>query len=104
MSLFLIAAIRRDRRGEVSHVHWGKVDPETNTWLEEPSDAPVEDVIGALDSGDDVYTLHLVDGMAVPPGRPVIRKVLANGTETIQGAPASPEDVDQRGLEDLPEF
>ena len=104
MSIFLIEAVRRDADGEVTDVMWGKVDPDNNRWLKEPHHAPVDDVVSALDSGDQVFSRHRVQGQFAPPRRTVIRRVLANGNETIQSGPAQANRPGELGLEDLPEF
>ncbi|WP_143220685.1 MULTISPECIES: hypothetical protein [unclassified Achromobacter] len=99
MAIYLITAIRRDDRDEISHVMWGKVNP-TNPagWELQPALAPVDDVIAALDGGDHVQVRNPSGTL----GRVVKTRVDARGNEGIESGP--PEAEHQLPLEGLPLF
>ena len=100
MATYAITAVEIDERSDlVTMVKWGSVDTASNTWIVEPEEADVEQVLQALGAGDDVYTLfsegqHTVLGPRLDIARD------AAGRETIE--PAFGQARQGRAMADLP--
>ena len=89
-----------DDGSRLTHVRWGVLDTDRNVWISGPAEAEVIDVVDALASGDEVWTVYTVQGQTVPGPR--LRTVGDSaGTEGIE-MHADPNDP--RTLRDLPTF
>ncbi|MBN3816269.1 phosphatidylserine/phosphatidylglycerophosphate/cardiolipin synthase [Paraburkholderia sp. Se-20369] len=102
MSVFAVNGVRIDpltRR--VTHVRWAQVNPKDNSWVAEPREALVSDVVDAITGGDDVYTIFVVGGHRVvgPELKTVVYRDASAGIEL---------DVDatkvSRALDELPQI
>ena len=85
----------------LTHVRWGVVDTDRNEWVTEPAEAGVIDVVDALASGDEVWTIYTEhDGRTVPGPR--LRTV--GESEETEGIETHAGPDDHRTLRDLPRF
>jgi len=57
MLTFAVSRVALDAGGRVTHVFWGRVDPQENTWATPEVLAPVVAAVNALDAGDQVFAL-----------------------------------------------
>ncbi|WP_341677027.1 hypothetical protein [Niveibacterium sp. SC-1] len=95
MALFAINALHQ-QNGYVTRVRWGLVDPLQETWLSDPEEADVLDVLNALRAGHTVCVNLARDGSVVP-GDPV-HQTAVSGMQSI-----ATEDEDP-SLHGLPRF
>jgi hypothetical protein len=84
----------------LTHVRWGIVDTDRNEWIVEPAEAEVVEVVDALMSGNEVWTIYTVQGRTVPGPR--LRTV--GDSEDTEGIETHPDPNDHRTLRDLPAF
>ena len=90
-----------DGDSRLTHVRWGIVDTVRNEWVSGPAEAEVVDVVDALASGDEVWTIYTtVQGQTVPGPR--LRTV--GESEDAEGIETHPGPNDHRSLWDLPRF
>ncbi|WP_286898835.1 carbohydrate isomerase [Achromobacter sp. UBA2119] len=102
MSIYVITAVRRNpETGNVTRVLWGMADPDANGWNSPQIEADAMEAVDAIMSGDTVTTRHASGGLHVA-GRDVRVEVQADGVEVLRSEAS--DDVNLRGLEDLPEF
>jgi hypothetical protein len=100
MTTYAITAVEIDERSDlVTKVKWGCVDTLNNTWIAEPEEVEVDQVLQAIGGGDDVYTIfaegeHTVLGPRLDLARD------AAGRETI--IPAAGQIKPGRAISDLP--
>jgi hypothetical protein len=100
MTTYAITAVEIDERSDlVTRVKWGSVDTANNIWIAGPEEADVEQVLHAIGSGCDVYTIfaegqHTVLGPRLDIARD------SSGRETI--VPAFGQEQTGRAISDLP--
>jgi hypothetical protein len=100
MTTFAITAVEIDERSDlVTRVKWGRVDTANNVWLAGPEEADVEQVLHAIGSGDDVYTIFAEGQNTVLGPRLDIARDAA-GRETI--VPVFGQERVGRTMSDLP--
>src|SRR5881409_3942537 len=87
-----------DDGSRLTHVRWGIVDTDRNEWVTGPAEADVIEVIDALASGDEVWTIYAVHGQTVPGPR--LRTV--GESDEAKGIETQPGPDDHRILRDLP--
>jgi hypothetical protein len=90
-----------DDDSRLTHVRWGIVDTDRNEWISGPDEADVIEVVDALMSGDEVWTIYTVQGGQTVPG-PRLRTV--GDSEETEGIETHPGPDDHRTLRDLPRF
>jgi hypothetical protein len=79
----VIRKIGLDAGGRIDRVEWQEADPQTNTWVGEPSIVPVADVVALLRDGVPVETVIPTDEGGTVPG-PKLRVITyANGMTSI---------------------
>ncbi|HEY2927645.1 phosphatidylserine/phosphatidylglycerophosphate/cardiolipin synthase [Piscinibacter sp.] len=84
----------------LTHVRWGIVDTDRNEWISGPAEAEVIDVVDALMSGNEVWTIYTVQGRTVPGPR--LRTV--GDSEEAEAIETHTDPNDHRTLRDLPRF
>ena len=90
-----------DDGSRLTHVRWGIVDTDRNEWITGPAEAEVIEVLDALASGNEVWTIYTVQGDQTVPG-PRLRTV--GDSEETEGIETHPGPDDHRTLRDLPTF
>ena len=88
-----------DDGSRVTHVRWGIVDTDRNEWIAGPAVAEVIDVLDALMSGNEVWTIYTLQQGQTVPG-PRLRTV--GDSEGTEGIETNPGPDDHRTLRDLP--
>lgn len=89
-----------DDGSRLTHVRWGVVDTDRNEWISGPAEAEVTDVVDALASGNEVWTIYTVQDQTVLGPR--LRTV--GESEDAEGIETHPGPNDRRTLRDLPRF
>lgn len=83
MSLYVISKSRYGQNGTLTHVEWARADGGRADFVEPHTVVSVDRVVEALDRGDVVEMQHRADnGDWVSSGK-LVRRILANGDETI---------------------
>ena len=101
MSVFAVSKVRTDSGGYVTDVFWGVVDTKSNRWVSPEVAAPVEEVLDAIDNGDQVVALFSATHGHMP-GRQfvVIRNAGERPSIALEG-PSTPareiQDMDRLG-------
>jgi len=92
MALFAIDALHQ-QNGRVTRVRWGLVDPLQETWLSDPEEVDVVDVLNALDAGHTVCVNLARDGSVVPGE--TVHPVAVSGMQSIA---TEDDDTAMRGV------
>jgi hypothetical protein len=102
MNLHWIVAVRKDSKGRVKQVWWGKADGMRNTIAGVRTVATASEVASVIERGDQVMTLVRVNKGSCVPGARLMRTLNAGHGEWI--ATEEPENHVGGTLEDLPSF
>lgn len=98
MSLYVISKSRYDQNETLTHVEWAMADGERRAFVEPHGVVSVDRVVEALDRGDTVEMRHSAENGGWVSSGKLIRRILANGDETIVEERQTPGQM----LSDLP--
>lgn len=90
MSVFAVSRVRLDLAGNVTDVMWGVVDTKSNHWVSPEVEAPVAEVLDAIQKGDYVVALFPTAHGHMPE-RQFVSVEIGDGTKAISlDGPARP--------------